>query len=67
MDQEPKRPSPTKGGPMNLDIGPSSFNVGSYINHTAGTDGGNDKSMFNDMQEVINVVTQNLKNEIRNQ
>ena len=52
---------------MNLDIGPSSFNVGSYINHTAGTDGGNDKSMFNDMQEVINVVTQNLKNEIRNQ
>ena len=66
-DQGPKRNSPIKGELMNIDIGPTSFNVGSYINQTAGTDGGNDKSMFNDMQHVINVVTQNLKNEIRNQ
>jgi hypothetical protein len=42
-------------------------NVGSYINADSGTDGGNDKSMFTDMQDVINVVTQNLKNEVRNQ
>ena len=57
---------------MNIDMivnglpNPNSF-AGSLINHTAGTEGGNDKSMFNDMQDVINVVTQNLKNEIRNQ
>lgn len=68
-----KRKSPLKGAPLNIDINvsghpnPTSFNAGSYINHTAGTDGGNDKSMFNDMQDVINVVTQNLKNELRNQ
>lgn len=71
--------SPVKSHLQNIDINISGVNqskahatsftlanVGSYIN-TAGTDGGNDKSMYTEMQDVINVVTQNLKNEVRNQ
>jgi hypothetical protein len=74
-----KRKAPIKNHLQNIDINISGVNaskdhatnftlpnVGSYIKNET-TDGGNDKSMFTDMQDVINVVTQNLKNEVRNQ
>ena len=74
-----KRKNPIQNHLQNIDINISGVNaskahatsftlanVGSYIN-AGTTDGGNDKSMYTDMQDVINVVTKNLKTEVRNQ
>jgi hypothetical protein len=74
-----KRKAPMPYYPQNIDINIPGVNVsktqatslnipnaGSYVN-AENVDGGNDKSMFTDMQDVINVVTRNLKNEVRNQ